>query len=68
MLKTYEVAIKNGQVVWLEEKPEVTSGRALLTILEDKLLLDRNTHKAILLQLAGSEPEAQDITRRKIES
>jgi len=35
MLKTYEVAIENGQVVWLEEKPEVTSGRALLTVLEN---------------------------------
>jgi len=35
MLKTYEVAIENGQVLWLDEKPEVTSGRALLTILEE---------------------------------
>lgn len=35
MLKTYEVAIKNGQVIWLDEQPQVNSARALLTILED---------------------------------
>jgi hypothetical protein len=57
MLKTYEVAIENGQVMWLEEKPQVTSGRALLTILEDKLPFKGDTHKAILLELDGSEQE-----------
>jgi hypothetical protein len=35
MLKTYEVTIENGQVIWLDEKPQVSSARALVTILED---------------------------------
>ncbi len=68
MLKTYEVTIENGQVLWLDEKPEVTFGHALLTILDDKSAFDRNNHKAILMELAGSEPEAQDIPRRRVES
>lgn len=35
MLKTYEVIIQNGEVRWLDEKPQVISARALVTILED---------------------------------
>lgn len=37
MLKTYEVAIKDGQVKWLDDKPNIKSGRAIITILEEEL-------------------------------
>lgn len=47
MLKTYEVMIKDGQVTWLDEQPEITSAHAIITILEDetgfeKKLLEEN--------------------------
>jgi hypothetical protein len=37
MLKTYEVAIEDGQVKWLDDKPNIKSGRAIITILEEEL-------------------------------
>jgi hypothetical protein len=40
MLKTYEVNIENGQIIWLEDKPGFTSAHAYITILEENLISD----------------------------
>lgn len=37
MLKTYEAIYENGQVVWLNEQPEVPSARLIVTVLENPL-------------------------------
>ncbi len=34
MLKSYEAIYENGQVVWLNEQPEVPSARLIVTVLE----------------------------------
>lgn len=70
MLKTYEVMIENGQINWLREQPNVKSARAIITFLEEEgvtdkmpeLLVDRDPK---LQELGGSEPQAQDIPRRR---
>lgn len=35
MLKSYEAIYKNGQVKWLTEKPQVSSARVIVTVLEE---------------------------------
>ncbi len=51
MLKTYEAIYENGQVVWLNERPEVPSARLIVTVLED-------SDSSVRLK-------AQDIPRRR---
>jgi hypothetical protein len=47
MLKSYEAIFENGQVTWLAEKPQVTSARVIVTILEDNpSLVKRRTPPA----------------------
>lgn len=46
MLKTYEVMIKDGQVMWLEEKPDIKLCRAFITIFEEEPVMNTDeTHK-----------------------
>ncbi len=35
MLKSYEATYENGQIKWLSEKPEITSAKIIVTILEE---------------------------------
>mgnify|MGYP001150427403 CR=1 FL=1 len=35
MLKSYEAIYENGQVKWLAERPEVSSARVVVTVLEE---------------------------------
>lgn len=35
MLKSYEAIYENGKVMWLQEQPDVTSARIIVTILEE---------------------------------
>lgn len=35
MLKSYEAIYENGQVKWLTEKPQVSSARIIVTVLEE---------------------------------
>jgi hypothetical protein len=35
MLKSYEAIYENGQVTWLAEKPQATSARIIVTVLEE---------------------------------
>jgi hypothetical protein len=70
MLKTYEVMIENGQINWLSEQPNVKSARAIITFLEEKVLTDKMPEFFVdrdlkLEELGGSEPQAQDIPRRR---
>jgi hypothetical protein len=70
MLKTYEVIIENGQINWLSEQPNVKSARAIITFLEEKVLIDKMPEFFVdrdlkLEELGGSEPQAQDIPRRR---
>jgi hypothetical protein len=70
MLKTYEVMIENGQINWLSEQPNVKSARAIITFLEEKVLTNKMPEFFVdrdlkLEELGGSEPQAQDIPRRR---
>ena len=72
MLKTYEAIIQDGQVKWLAEQPEFKSARILITVVEDltskssvKGLSKAQVEVKTLLELAGSEPDAKDITRQR---
>lgn len=71
MLRTYEAVIEDGEVKWLAEKPDIQSGRVFITILEDRSIVTPTTNDSLkqdLLNLFGTEPDAQDIPRRRIES
>jgi hypothetical protein len=35
MLKSYEATMENGQIHWLNEQPEVTVARIIVTVLAD---------------------------------
>ena len=35
MLKNYEAIYENGQVKWLTEKPQISSARVIVTVLEE---------------------------------
>jgi hypothetical protein len=35
MLRSYEAIYKDGQVKWLSERPQISSARVIITILED---------------------------------
>ncbi len=70
MLKTYEVMIENGQINWLREQPSVKSARAIITFLEEEVLTDNIPESFVdkdpkLEELSGSEPQVQDIPRRR---
>ena len=70
MLKAYEVIIENGQIKWLKEQPNVKTGRAILTLLEEDAPIDERADLSLdsdlkLEELGGSEPQAQDISRRR---
>jgi len=69
MLKTYEAIIQDGQFKWLDERPNIRSGRVFITVLEDRAAITPSISMAIndlskqdLLNLFGSEPDAQDIS------
>ena len=71
MLKTYAAIIQDEQVVWLDEKPDIKSGRVFITFLEDHLIATPTINDSLkqdLLNLFGAEPDAQDIPRRRMES
>lgn len=72
MLKTYEAIIQDGQVQWLAEQPEFASARILIIVVED--LTSESTFKGLskaqiaakaLSELAGTEPDAKNIPRRR---
>jgi hypothetical protein len=70
MLKAYEIMIENGQIRWLKEQPTVKSARAILTLLEDDSLISEKTDlladsDPTLEELSGSEPQAQEVPRRR---
>jgi hypothetical protein len=70
MLKSYEAIFENGQVKWLAEQPELKSARVIITILEDNVLTDEGAELLVdrglrLEELGGSEPQVQDIPRRR---
>ncbi len=74
MLKTYEAIIQDGQVKWLAEKPDIRSGRVFITVLEEQSMVTptingaiNNSFKQDLLNLFGTEPDVQDIPRRRVE-
>jgi hypothetical protein len=41
MLKSYEAIYENGQVIWLAEQPQVSSARAIVTILSEDTPIKR---------------------------
>ena len=62
--------IENGQINWLTEQPSVQSARAIITFLEEEALTDKIPEFFVdkdpkLEELGGSEPQAQDIPRRR---
>jgi hypothetical protein len=72
MLKSYEAVVENGQVKWLAEQPELKFARVIVTILEETVLSDEEAEPLVdrglrLEELGGSEPQVQDIPRRRYE-
>lgn len=68
MLQAYEVMIENGQIKWLKEQPNIRSGRAIITFVEDYVLMPDKIdfdNEPNLESLGGSEPQAQTIPRRR---
>jgi hypothetical protein len=70
MLKAYEVMIENGQINWLTEQPSFKSARAIITFLEEEVLIDKILESFVdkeptWEELGGSEPQVQDIPRRR---
>jgi hypothetical protein len=70
MLKSYEAIFENGQVKWLTEQPELKSARVIITILEETVLAAEGAESLVdrglrLEELGGSEPQVQDIPRRR---
>ena len=70
MLKAYEVMIENGQIRWLKEQPNIKSARAVITLLDDDVLVTESvesfaSNEPKLEELGGSEPQAQTIPRRR---
>ncbi len=70
MLKSYEAIFENGQVKWLTEQPELKSARVIVTILEETVLADERVEPLVekglrLEELGGSEPQVEDIPRRR---
>jgi hypothetical protein len=70
MLKSYEAIFENGQVKWLTEQPEIKSARVIITILDETVLADEGAESLAdrglrLEELGGSEPQVQDIPRRR---
>ena len=63
MLKSYEAIIENGQIKWLAEEPQITSARVIVTILEEAISSEDNG--LTLADLRVSEPQTQDISRRR---
>jgi hypothetical protein len=35
MLKSYEAIYRNGQIQWLDDQPEMETGRVIITIIEE---------------------------------
>lgn len=58
MLKSYEAIYENGQVKWLNEQPEVTTARVIVTILEEPPHTNRRTPAA---SIAGKGRTLGDI-------
>jgi len=72
MLKSYEAVIEDGQVKWLTDQPQVRSVRVIVTVIEEAISLDKTNEHSVgndlaLADLGGSEPQAQDISRRRYE-
>lgn len=72
MLKSYEAIYENGQFKWLAEDPELKTARVIVTVLEETSSESEHLFKAeqaalALAQLGGSEPEIEDIPRRRWE-
>jgi hypothetical protein len=72
MLKGYEGLIENGQIKWLKEQPNIKSARAILTFLEEDVLIIEKADVVVdadpkLKSLGGSEPQTQDIPHQRHE-
>ena len=68
MLQAYEVMIENGQIKWLKEQPNIRSGRAIITFVEECFLMTDDIdldNEPSLESLSGSQPQAQTIPRRR---
>ncbi|MGB3291466.1 MAG: hypothetical protein WBB01_00575 [Phormidesmis sp.] len=61
MLKSYEAIYEEGQVKWLFERPEVSSARIIVTVLEEKSEKRRVKHRTPPAALAGKVKILGDI-------
>ncbi|MBD2330046.1 hypothetical protein [Alkalinema sp. FACHB-956] len=60
MLKSYEAIYENGQVVWLDEQPEVQSARLIVTVLESSVPIS-GKYRSFDSPLAGKIEVLGDI-------
>ena len=59
MWKTYEAMYENGQIKWLEEDPQVSSARIIVTILEEKKVPLK--HRRPSAKIAGKGETLSDL-------
>lgn len=68
-MKTYEAIYRDGQIHWVGEQPDIAAARVLVTIVEEYAPEMRAKQAAqALLELEGTEPDLQDIPRRRWDS
>lgn len=49
MLKSYQAVYADGVLRWLDEAPQVQSGRVIVTFIDDAPITDSNRRRAIEL-------------------
>ncbi|NJM00790.1 MAG: hypothetical protein HC924_19425 [Synechococcaceae cyanobacterium SM2_3_2] len=48
MLKTYEAIYEEGQLKWLSDQPDITTGRVMVTILEGDPVMPKRRRFPVL--------------------
>jgi hypothetical protein len=61
MLKSYEATMKNGQINWLTERPEVSSARVIVTVLVDDVVSVVKPRRVAPPSIAGKGQTLGDI-------
>ena len=59
MLKTYEAMYENGQIKWLEEDPQVSSARVIVTFLDETKVPLK--HRSPSAKIAGKGETLSDL-------
>ncbi|MBD2153085.1 hypothetical protein [Leptolyngbya sp. FACHB-16] len=61
MLKSYEAIYENGQVKWLDEVPDISAARVIVTILEEPV--SPTKRRSAPASIAGKSQTLGDLVR-----